>query len=244
MPRGDSSQTVKATLGLRQMLFDGQIQPGERLAELALVERLGVSRTPLRLALARLEREGLLEAIPGGGFAARAFTWRDVDDAIELRGVLEGIAARFAAERLDDPERLEAVRGTLARLDAIVHDEAPDAVLSYASLNDELHAQLIALAGSDLVSRHFGFLTALPFAGPAGGLIASQLQSREWRETLVVAQHQHRAIVEAVAAREGRRAEELAREHARLSRRNLALLLERGEIPERVPGASLVRAAG
>src|SRR6185312_13552342 len=149
VPRGDSSQTVKATLGLRQMLFDGEIQPGDRLAELTLVEALGVSRTPLRLALARLEREGLLEAIPGGGFAARGFTWRDVDDAIELRGVLEGIAARFAAERLDDPERLEAVRGTLARLDAIVHDEAPDAVLSYASLNDELHAQLIALAGSD-----------------------------------------------------------------------------------------------
>jgi GntR family transcriptional regulator of vanillate catabolism len=52
VPRGDSAQTVKATLGLRQLLFDGHIRPGERLVELALVERLGVSRTPLRLALA------------------------------------------------------------------------------------------------------------------------------------------------------------------------------------------------
>src|SRR4051794_18075724 len=110
MPRGDSSQTVKATLGLRQLLFDGEIRPGERLVELTLVERLGVSRTPLRLALMTLEHEGLIATLPGGGFAVRGFTRDDVNDAIELRGVLEGTAARFAAERPTSTRDLGPIR--------------------------------------------------------------------------------------------------------------------------------------
>ena len=102
VPRGDGaqSQTVKATLGLRELVLDGEFSPGERVPEIGLAKRLGVSRTPLRLALSTLAHEGLLEPLPGGGFVVRAFTLRDVTDAIELRGVLEGTAARLAAERL------------------------------------------------------------------------------------------------------------------------------------------------
>ena len=102
MPRGSpsSSQTTKATLGLRELIFDGEIKPGERVAEVALAARLGVSRTPMRIALAALAHEGLLDALGGGGFIVRAFTYSEVVDAIELRSVLEGTAARFAAERL------------------------------------------------------------------------------------------------------------------------------------------------
>ena len=62
------------------------------------MERLGVC-TPVRLALATLEHEGLVEVRDGGGYSVREFTRRDIDDAIELRGVLEGTAARLAAER-------------------------------------------------------------------------------------------------------------------------------------------------
>src|SRR3954471_11585504 len=107
MPRGDSAQTVRATLVLRQLLFDGEIAPGRRLVELTLVERIGVSRTPLRLALTMLEHEGLVESLSGGGFAVREFTLEEIHDAIELRGTLEGTAARFAAERLESPDELD-----------------------------------------------------------------------------------------------------------------------------------------
>ena len=71
--------------------------------ELRLVERLGVSRTPLRLALAALEHEGLLRGRGSRGYVVREFTAADISDAIELRGVLEGTAARFAAERGPTP---------------------------------------------------------------------------------------------------------------------------------------------
>src|SRR3954447_11379992 len=94
-----TSQTMRALLRLRELLLSGEFEPGTRMSELPLVERLGVSRTPLRLALAKLEHEGLLELIPGGGYVVREFTRANIDDAIELRGVLEGTAVRFAAER-------------------------------------------------------------------------------------------------------------------------------------------------
>jgi GntR family transcriptional regulator, vanillate catabolism transcriptional regulator len=229
VPRGDNAQTVKATLGLRQLLFDGEIPPGERLVELALVERLGVSRTPLRLALMTLEHEGLVISLPGGGFAGREFTRMEIDDAIELRGVLEGTAARFAAERLESDAELDAIRELLLRLDAVVHDPSPEAVLEYVELNEAFHAQLVVLAKSEIVARELARVTALPFASPAS-LLGSHVRSSQ-REILLVAQHQHRAIVEALEARQGARAEEVAREHARISRRSLDLALERGEAP-------------
>ena len=93
------SQAVKAQLRLREMILAGELPSGARIAELAIVEKLGVSRTPIRAALVRLEQEGLLQALPNGGFAVRTFSERDVSDAIEMRGTVEGLAARLAAER-------------------------------------------------------------------------------------------------------------------------------------------------
>src|SRR6266567_3188178 len=94
------SQTGRTLLTLRELLLKGEFKPGERLSELALVERLGVSRTPIRLAFDRLAHEGLVEPAPSGGFVVCEFTIADIWDAIDMRGVLEGTAARLAAERL------------------------------------------------------------------------------------------------------------------------------------------------
>src|ERR1700712_4849321 len=109
-----ASQTVKRQLRLRGQILGRGLprgEPsGERIAELAVVERLGVSRTPIRAALVRLEQEGLLQALPNGGFAVRTFSERDVSDAIELRGTVEGLAARLAAERGAAPVVLREAR--------------------------------------------------------------------------------------------------------------------------------------
>ena len=128
----ESSQTLKAQLGLRELILGGGLAPGERVPELALVERLGVSRTPVRSALVKLQAEGLLDALPGGGFVVRAFTETEVHDSIELRGTLEGLAARLAAERgvpasllaelraaVDAMERAVTTRGRTALYDAV-----------------------------------------------------------------------------------------------------------------------------
>src|SRR5690242_2102923 len=127
------SQTGRTLLNLREMLLRGDFQPGERISELPMVARLGVSRTPIRLALDRLCNEGLLEVSPSGGFVVRAFTVADIWDAIEMRGVLEGTAARLAAEKLREPAELDALRAFRDRMDAILHPDI-DSFAQYLDL--------------------------------------------------------------------------------------------------------------
>jgi GntR family transcriptional regulator, vanillate catabolism transcriptional regulator len=242
MPRGnrESSQTMKATLGLRELLLDGTFEPGARVPELRLVEELGVSRTPLRIALMTLEHEGLLETLRGGGFVVRAFSRSDIDDAIELRGVLEGTAARFAAERLESADELEPLAELSRELDGIVRDPSFEAFLAYMELNDEFHAGLRELAKSPQLARALEHVLALPFAAPSA-LIRLQAQLPESREIIFVAQHQHAAMLEAIARREAGRAEAIAREHALIARRNLDVALENRHLLDQVPGSTLLR---
>ena len=241
MPRGDvaGSQTTKATLGLRELIFAGELAPDERVPELGLADRLGVSRTPLRLALATLAHEGLLRALPGGGFVVCSFSLDDVADAIELRGVLEGTAARFAAERLGSPTELADLVAVTEQLDAVVGEPTP-VLERFVELNDEYHRALVVLAKSAAVARAIANAVALPFASPSA-LLASQATLTREREVLVVAQHQHRMLLDAVGAGHGSRAEDIAREHARLAKLNLELVLESAPALERLPGAPLLR---
>src|SRR5258705_12815118 len=97
------SQTARTQLQLRELIGGGELRPGQRIAELALVERLGASRTPIRMALVRLQEEGLLDALPNGGFVVKDFSEADIRDAIEVRGTLEGLAARIVAGRCAAP---------------------------------------------------------------------------------------------------------------------------------------------
>src|ERR1700675_2413105 len=116
----DVSKTVATEVRLREMVLGGEFHPGEAVSENVLGDRLGVSRTPLRLALCKLEYEGLLNVLPEGGFVVRQFTLADIYDSIELRGVLEGTAARLAAERLENPSELRRLEQLADRMDVIV----------------------------------------------------------------------------------------------------------------------------
>jgi GntR family transcriptional regulator, vanillate catabolism transcriptional regulator len=233
------SQTISALLALRELILSGEFPVGTRMSELPLVERLGVSRTPLRLALASLEHEGLLETMDGGGYAVRAFTREDIQDAIELRGVLEGTAARFAAERGVSKARLTAMRKLCAEMDEVVHQTDDDSFWAYVELNRKFHEIFLQAAGSPVLERELDRIAALPFASPSAFVLA-QAELPESREILVIAQDHHRGLVEAFEAREGARAEALAREHARVARHNLEIVLRHRDLLDRMPGASLI----
>ena len=235
-------QAVKAQLRLREMILAGQLPAGERIAELALVEMLGVSRTPIRSALIRLEQEGLLQALPSGGFAVRTFTERDVSDAIELRGTLEGLVARLAAERGATPPSLAAARAVLDEIDALLQQATLDerAFSAYVTLNQRFHALLAGLAGSAVLERELDRVAGLPFASPSA-FVVLQADSPGARDMLVVAQDQHRQVLEAIEQGEGGRAEALMREHSRIAQRNLRAAV-RSQGPGRPGGVRLIRA--
>ena len=236
------SQAVKAQLALRELILGGELKAGARIAELWLVERLNVSRTPVRLALVRLAEEGLLDALPSGGYAVKDFSEGDIIDAIELRGTMEGLAARLAAERGVSPVLIAEARACLERIDtALARPELTDETFStYVQENGRFHALLAEMAGSPLVARQLEKATALPFASP-NGFVMAQSVGPHARDILVVAQAQHHMVIEAIVQREGARAEGLMREHARIARRNLQQALQSHKTLHLVPGASLIR---
>ena len=217
---------VRALLQLREFILSGELPGGTRIAELAIVERLGMSRTPIRAALVRLEQEGLLEALPSGGYVVQSFSERDVADAIELRGTLEGLLARLAAERGAPSVVLAEARQCLDRIDAVLTSPQLDdeAFSAYVALNSHFHSLLCEMADSPTITRQLERAASLPFASPSG-FVLLQAQSTRARDMLVVAQDQHRQVLDAIEQREGSRAEAIMREHSRLARRNLVEVL-------------------
>jgi GntR family transcriptional regulator of vanillate catabolism len=243
-PDRSVSQTVRAQLALRDMILSGRLRPTERISELQAVEITGVSRTPVRLALVRLEDEGLLQAIPSGGFMVKAFSERDILDSIELRGTLEGLAARFAAERGASARSLEPLKECLADLDQLVRQDpvSVEAFSSYVTLNARFHALLTELSGSAPVIRQIDRVSAMPFASPSGFVMA-QSALPEAHQILLIGQDHHRIVVDAIENREGTRAEAVMREHSRLAARNLRLVLRHRGTFDLLPALALLTSA-
>ncbi|NDV02839.1 GntR family transcriptional regulator [Pseudoroseicyclus tamaricis] len=232
-PRAKDNQEGRALLTLRERILGGVLPGGTRLFEVPLAEEMRISRTPLRAAMSRLAEEGLLERARGGGFLVRAFTVADVIDAIELRGVLEGTAARLAAERGVPEARLAEMRALLETLEGCFGAGRAVAFERYAGLNGAFHDALQHLPGSEIIARELQRTKTLPFASPSA-FLPDEAAHAAFEHSLFYAQAQHRALVEAISAREGARAEAIAREHARLARRNLDHLIR-----TKAPGAPI-----
>ena len=239
------NQTVRALLALRELVLGGELAPGERVSELAMADRIGVSRTPLRTALVKLEGEGFLQLLPSGGYAARQFSVNDVFAAIEVRGAMEGLAARLAAERRLGGSDLAAIRETQSKIDRLLKQPKSDdsAYSEFAPLNERFHRQLAELSASPVVIQQIERANAHPFAA-ASGFIEVQTRLPEARTILLIAQDHHHCILEAIGAGEASRAEALMREHARLAHRYLRKALDDQHTLDQMPGASMLRRTG
>lgn len=230
------SQTERGLRELRSRIVAGHWPAATKLREVPLSKTFGVSRTPLRAALLRLEQEGLLER-SGAGYIVRSFSMADALVAIELRGVIEGTAARLAAERSVDVQLLVDIKSVVAELDAVIHNDVID---GYAELNDLFHDKLVRLAGNELIRSEVERANRLPFAAPSAFSSNAGDQAR-FKTSLIVGQQHHHALVQAIERGEGTRAEALAREHAHLAKTNIEVAYrERAENSCEIPQLALV----
>lgn len=232
------SQTARAFIGIRELLLRGVFARGERISELPMVARLGMSRTPIRLALERLAHIGLLDAGATGGFTVREFALSEVLDAIELRGVLEGTAARLAAERLVDDAELDALRRHCDDMESL-EGLTINSFARYMDSNESFHSGILDLARSEMLRRSLQQVNSLPFASPSAMVFPTSVLPKS-DETLAIALEHHRALVEAIGRRQSTRAEGLGREHAYLARRVLEVALSNTDALSRIPGGSLI----
>jgi GntR family transcriptional regulator of vanillate catabolism len=221
---GPRPGTTSIVAALRRQIIDGRYRAGERLAENSVAIALGVSRTPVRLAFRTLEQEGLLQKAGKRGFVVRAFSEHDVMCALEVRGVLEGLAARRLAERglpdavaaalqacIDDGERVLA-KGRLL----------PEDIATWSDLNDRFHRAIVEADASSVIGEAIARNNHLPFASADSIIIDPQALDREF-EKLRFAHLQHQLVLDALRRGEAARVEMLMREHAYIGLRYGAL---------------------
>lgn len=130
---------------LRQMILDGELSLGSQLDERTLTEYLGVSRTPLREAIAQLAKEGLVDYYPYRGNYVRRFTVRQVQDLYQVRKTLEGLAVRLAVPKLNQ-EDLEQLRLLLNDLDVALQQGNLEA---YGQYDRAFHQFIIRKTGNE-----------------------------------------------------------------------------------------------
>jgi DNA-binding GntR family transcriptional regulator len=191
----------KVFRSLRQALRAGLYRPGDRLREQEVAERLKVSRTPVREALGRLAMQGLVEAAGGRGMIVRSLSTAEVLELYAMRELLEGAAARLAAQHASRAEF-----DALADLEAEFEERAADPA-GMARLNLMLHEAITRAARNRYLD---GALQELQDAIALLGATTFSVAGRP-----ASAAGEHREIIAAIAARDPDKAEQAARAHIR-----------------------------
>ena len=223
---GGRTHALRAQIILRERILGGELPGGARLSEIQLAQDLGISRTPVREALSRLAEEGLLRRNRSGGFLVRSFAVADVLDMIELRGVLEGTAARLAAERGPCAAAMADARRCRAALDACFGSGPAEVDLDrYTDLNSRFHLALSRLPRSRVLEEEIARVSRLPFAAPSA-FLPHKRRVEALAASLGPAHAQHHALIAAIEAGQGTRAEYIAREHSQVARANVEPLFE------------------
>ncbi|WP_420349376.1 GntR family transcriptional regulator [Pelagibius sp.] len=188
---------------LRERIVLNHLQEGERISEVALAEKLGVSRTPLREALAVLKREGLVQSRPRCGTYVTFITADDTAETFQAIAVVESSAGRIAARWITDQE-LRDLTGLHERLYALHRERARE---DYSAVNDEIHRRFVQLTGNrHLIQAHEQWLVA------ARRVRFQALQAQERWDASVT---EHAEILAAIAARDADRAGALIEHHVR-----------------------------
>jgi len=178
---------------LRDMIIEADLEPGSRLSEQELCERLGVSRTPLREAIKVLAFEGLVTLMANRGAVVTTPDMPEVVDSLEMIGMLEGVAAMLCAQRASD----EDLRAVARAHEDVAARSMADALPEYFRANIRLHRLIVEGAGNRvLIDLHVKLGSQLKRARQA----RVSRSTRAQREAFIA---EHQALVDALMRRDG-----------------------------------------
>ncbi|WP_114701971.1 GntR family transcriptional regulator [Psychrobacter proteolyticus] len=220
---------------LRQMIISGDLVAGERIAEIPTAERLGVSRTPIRMAFRSLEQEGLLIKLKNRGYRVRKVTPEEINGAIEVRGVLEGLAARQAAEKGLTPQHRQSMLKCLIEGDALFAKGyvTEENLETYHELNKHFHSLIIEASCNPAIDIAKNRNEHMPFASVSSLAIDRDNLSGEYRR-FNFAHMQHHAVFDAITHGQGARAEGIMREHANATLRYAKIFSSEMTDPDKI----------
>lgn len=186
---------------LREAIINGILKPGERLMEIQLAEEMGVSRTPVREAIRKLELEGFVVMVPRKGAYVAGISLKDIADVFEVRAALESLAAGLAAERITDDE-LEALERSLVK---VAESTEADDLNSLISADTDFHDILYRASRNERLVQIVSNLREQ--------IQRFRMASLSHPGRMRVALEEHRKIVEAISERNVELAQQLARDH-------------------------------
>lgn len=193
---------------LRNAILEGELAPGTRLEEMPLAERLEVSRTPVRAALATLMAEGLLTYKPKRGFEVRQFSIDEIIDVYRVRAMLESHAAAECARRGLDEEALAGLDAALATGDRILAKRRldPADLPAYRAMNAAIHGAILEGSGSPMTAAMVDHARRIPLASDRIVL---------WHDYWLIqrSHDDHHRLVDAIRKRQPDRAATLMKEH-------------------------------
>jgi DNA-binding GntR family transcriptional regulator len=194
---------------LKQAIIRGDLAPGDRIVETQVAEALDISRTPVREAIHKLEREGLLKKLPKGGFTVMSLSREDIEETFGIRSVLESYAARLAALKHHDDE-LKPLEEKIKEFKTCLQKGDTDAL---PKINTEFHNLLYALSRSPKLVRMINDLRDQIF---------------RFRKILLKIDHMpeasnedHRKMLAAIRKRDVTKVEELVRQHISKGRKTV-----------------------
>ncbi|MGM4915781.1 FCD domain-containing protein [Tardiphaga sp. 813_E8_N1_3] len=229
-----ANRSLSVTDQIRDAILDGTVSAGERINEVRFSKTLEVSRTPVRAALQALAGEGLLDYAPNRGFTVREFPLSAIVDAYEIRASLEGVAARFAAERgLSAEERAIIEESLVAGDKLLARGEFAEGDLTiYRGINGDFHDTLLGAARNRMLAEMIRICHHVPMSS-SRNIVAFEHRDVRRRHD------DHHRIYDAIMAREPWRAEVLMREHVSGVKSSLVKsLIERGEQADIVSGSA------
>ena len=200
-PIGRTALAVEISNHLRQMIFEGALEPGEKVREKLLTEQFGVSRTPLREALKVLAAEGLLELIPNRGAVITRQSPDELDEVFGVLAVLEGLAGELAAKAASDEDLARVSDMTRQLRQSFDNADRPE----YFRINQAIHKAILEAASNDTLARSHELLAYRA----QRARYQANLTPERWR----VAVEEHEAIAEALEARDADRCSALMRSH-------------------------------
>ena len=186
---------------LRQAILKGELKPGERLMEIALAERLGVSRTPIREAMRKLEQEGLVVMIPRRGAQVANITEKDLNDVLEVRIALENVAIEKACARMTEEE----MRRLWLAAKEFEHTIAEGNLVKLAEADVAFHEVIYQASDNKRLNQVLNNLREQMYR-----YRLEYIKDEDKRQILIV-EHEH--ILAAIKARNIAEAKNAAREH-------------------------------
>ena len=186
---------------IEREILSGTYAPGDSLVETKLSETLGVSRTPVREAMLQLELEGLTKTIPNKGAVVVGFSRRDIEEIYEVRALIDGLAARWAAEKADNGS-IKKMGDILALYEFYLGRGDSE---KFIELDNQFHDTIYSASKSRILNRTLPSLHNYLQKARADALKSTA------RSKSVISEH--KKILEALSARDGDAAEKAAREH-------------------------------